>query len=265
MNPWLKGLLWLVSVVAVIMLGGLIFLNSYINKSKPVVEGEVHANFLQDDVTVVRDENGVPHITAKSDEDLYRAQGYTQAQDRLFQMDLARRQASGRLAEVVGAAAVDTDKHFRTFSLRVAAEDSYEGYGDDAKNVLNWFAEGVNAFIDEAKQDGKLSYEFKVLGYTPEQWTAVDSLTIGKFMAYDLGGNWDTLAVRHWALNHLSEEKAQELFIAYPENAASIIEANIENPVKVAGQFNTDLIPPEFNGSNNWVVSGDKTKSGMPY
>lgn len=264
MNPWLKGLLWLVGVLAAVVLGGLLFLNSYINKSQPVVDGEIQARFLQEDVTVVRDENGVPHITAKSDKDLYRAQGYTQAQDRLFQMDLARRQASGRLAEVVGAAAVDTDKHFRTFSLRVAAENSYDDYGNDAKNVLNWFAEGVNAFIDEAQQDGKFSYEFKVLGYTPEPWTAVDSLTIGKFMAYDLGGNWDTLAVRHWALNHFPESKAQELFIEYPENAASIIEANIENPVKVAGQFNADLMPPEFNGSNNWVVAGDKTESGMP-
>lgn len=264
MNRWLKVVLWLVGVFAVIAISGLLAINFYVGKSKPVVKGEISAPFLADDVVVERDESGVPHITAQSDEDLYRAQGYVQAQDRLFQMDLARRQASGRLAEVVGAAAVDTDKHFRTFSLRVAAEASYDGYGEEAKNVLNWFAEGVNAFMDEATQAKKLSYEFKVLGYTPEPWTAVDSLTIGKFMAYDLGGNWDTLAVRHWALNNFPEEKAKALFIEYPENAASIIQANIENPVQVAGQFNADLIPPEFNGSNNWVVAGEKTKSGMP-
>lgn len=103
-----------------------------------------------------------------------------------------------------------------------------------------------------------------MLGYTPEPWSEIDSLTIGKFMAYDLGGNWDTLAVRHWALNHLDEEKAKELFIEYPEDARSIIEANLQTPVQVAGQFDADLLPHEFNGSNNWVVSGDKTKSGFP-
>jgi penicillin G amidase len=260
MRLWLKIVLWAVGVIAVIAVSALIFVNVYIGKSKPVVEGKVMAAFLDDDVTVVRDQNGVPHITAESDADLYRAQGYVQAQDRLFQMDLARRQASGRLSEVVGEAAIGTDKHYRTFSLRTAAEASYNGYGAEAKNVLNWYAEGVNAFIDE----GKLSYEFKMLGYTPELWTAVDSLTIGKYMAYDLGGNWDTLAVRHWALNQFPEEKARELFIEYPEDAPSIIEANLANPVKVAGQFDSDLLPHEFNGSNNWVVSGDKTASGMP-
>lgn len=264
MNKWGKGILSFVAVLLLIIVGALIFVNSYISKSKPVVEGSLQTTFLTEDVTVIRDEFGVPHIRARSDADLYRAQGYVQAQDRLFQMDMARRQASGRLSEVVGAAAVETDKHFRTFSLRVAAEKSYDGYGEAAKDVLNWYAEGVNAFIKEAKSDGKLTYEFKILGYEPEQWTAIDSLTIGKYMAYDLGGNWDALAVRHWALNNFDEEKAKELFIEYPEGAPSIIAANQENPVQVAGEFNPDLLPHEFNGSNNWVVSGAKTASGLP-
>ena len=264
MKKWVKGFLWLIGVVGVVVIGALILVNVYINKSKPVIEGEGKVTILDEDVTVVRDEFGVPHITAKTDADLYRSQGYVQAQDRLFQMDMARRQASGRLSEVVGDAAIETDKHFRTFSLRVAAEASYDGYGDEAKSVLDWYAEGVNAFIEDAKEENKLSYEFTVLGYTPEPWTAVDSLTIGKYMAYDLGGNWDTLAVRHWALNNFNKEKAKELFIEYPDNAPSIIAANIANPVQVAGQFNPDLLPHEFNGSNNWVVSGDKTKSGLP-
>ena len=219
MKKWGKGFLWLIGVVGVVVIGALILVNVYINKSKPVIEGEGKLTILDEDVTVVRDEFGVPHITAKTDADLYRSQGYVQAQDRLFQMDMARRQASGRLSEVVGDAAIDTDKHFRTFSLRVAAEASYDGYGDEAKSVLDWYAEGVNAFIEDAKEENKLSYEFTVLGYTPEPWTAVDSLTIGKYMAYDLGGNWDTLAVRHWALNNFNKEKAKELFIEYPDNA----------------------------------------------
>ncbi|MDW0118019.1 penicillin acylase family protein [Sporosarcina thermotolerans] len=264
MGKWTKLLLSVFGGITAILVIGLIAINLYIGKSKPFIDGERNVSFLDNDVEIVRDVNGVPHIEAGSDADLYRAQGYVQAQDRLFQMDLARRQASGRLSEVVGAAAVDTDKNFRTFSLRNAAEASYDGYGDEAKKVLAWFAEGVNAFIEQAREEGKLPYEFKIFGYEPELWTPIDSLTIGKYMAYDLGGNWHSLAVRHWALNNFPEEQARELFVSYPDNAPSIIEANLKTPVEVAGRFNSDLVPHEFNGSNNWVVSGDKTASGRP-
>lgn len=259
-----KVILWILATLVAIAAAALIFVNVYIGKSKAVIEGNVQLSVLDDNVTVTRDENGVPHLDAKSDADLYRAQGYVHAQDRLFQMDLARRQASGRLSEVVGAKAIDTDKQFRTFSLRNAAEKSFDTYSDDAKQVLEWYTDGVNEFIEEVKDNGKLSYEFKLLGYEPEPWTPIDSLTIGKYMAYDLGGKWTPQAMRHWALNEYSEEKAQELFITYPENAESIMEANKKNPVQVTGQFDPGLLPYEFNGSNNWVVSGDKTKSGMP-
>lgn len=261
---WLKWVLASAGVLLAIGIIGLIYVNAYIEKSKPVISGELNVAVLDEDVTVVRDDIGVPHIEAQSDADLYRAQGYVVAQDRLFQMDLSRRQASGRLAEAVGAAAIDTDKFFRTFSLRDAAEKSWEGYDEESKQVLVWFAEGVNAFIGEAKETDTLSYEFSLLGYEPEEWTPVDSLAIGKFMAYDLGGNWSSLAVRHWALGEFPEDKARELFIEYPEDAPAIIEANVNRQVKVAGAFDASLVPNEFNGSNNWVVSGDKTASGMP-
>lgn len=259
-----KITLWSISLLVLIAVIFAIFANAYISKSKPLIAGEHQVTFVDQDVVITRDKDGVPHIKAQSDEDLYRAQGYVQAQDRLFQMDLARRQASGRLAEVIGEEAVANDKLFRTFSLRAAAEASYDGYSDQAKEVLNWYAEGVNAFINEAKDTHKLSYEFKLLGYEPETWTPEDSLTIGKYMAYDLGGKWQPQAFRHWALNAFSEEKAKELFITYPENAESIMAANKENQVEVAGRFLPELSPPEFNGSNNWVVSGEKTASGMP-
>ncbi|MBK3494557.1 penicillin acylase family protein [Viridibacillus sp. YIM B01967] len=259
-----KWLSWIVGILVLIACAALIFVNVYIGKSKPQIDGEMNVAVLDENVKVVRDDKGVPHVTAETDADLYRAQGFVQAQDRLFQMDLARRQASGRLAEVVGEAAVKTDKFFRTFSLRSAAEKSEAGYSKEAKQVLDWYAEGVNAFMEQAKEEGTLSYEFRLLGYEPEPWTAIDSLTIGKYMAYDLGGHWDMLAFRHWALNNLPEAEAKELFITYPEKAKSIIAANKENPVEVAGQFDASLLPHEFNGSNNWVVSGSKTASGKP-
>ncbi len=259
-----NALIWVIGIV--IILGGIAVagVHMYVANSLPQIEGEVTVEILDGDVEVTRDGMGVPHIVAKSDADLYRAQGYVQAQDRLFQMDLSRRQASGTLAEVIGEGAVSTDKFFRTFSLRHAAEKSWDEYDPETQQILQWYADGVNAFINEVKGTSKLSYEFKLLGYEPEPWTPIDSLTIGKYMAYDLGGNWNLQAFRHWALQNYSEEQMEELMINYPEDAASIIEANIANPVEVAGAFNVDLLPNEFNGSNNWVVSGDLTKSGKP-
>lgn len=261
---WKKWLLAIAGFLAVVAIVAFIGFTWFMNKSKPEIDGELSLNVLDEDVTVTRDDKGIPHIFAKTDADLYRAQGYVQAQDRLFQMDLARRQASGRLSEIIGEATIDTDKHFRTFSLREAAEKSLSIYDRESRQVLEWFADGVNAFITQAKENNTLSYEFALIGYEPEEWSVVDSLTIGKYMAYDLGGNWNTLAFRHWALQNFGEEKAKELFIKYPENASSIITANKDNPVAVAGHFKTELLPNEFNGSNNWVVSGKKTKNGTP-
>ena len=264
MKKWMKVTLYIVGGLFTLICIAVIALNLFLSYSKPTISGEVALAILDEDVTVVRDDEGIPHIEANSDADLYRAQGYVQAQDRLFQMDLSRRQASGRLSEVVGDAAVSTDKFFRTFSLRYAAENSWENYDAESKQILQWFAEGVNAFIDEVKGTNKLSFEFKLLGYEPEPWTPIDSLTIGKFMAYDLGGNWNLQAFRHWALQNYTEEELNELIFNYPKDAESIIEANLNNPVQVAGTFDTDLLPNEFNGSNNWVVSGSKTASGLP-
>lgn len=263
-KKWVKWVLGIAGGLLVLGVLAIILVNAYVNKSTPQISGEMNVNILDANVEVTKDDMGVPHIVAESDADLYRAQGFVQAQDRMFQMDLSRRQASGMLAEVIGADAVDTDKFFRTFSLRNAAEKSWDGYDEEAQQVLEWYADGVNAFIEQAKEEDTLPFEFTLLGYEPKPWTAIDSLTIGKFMAYDLGGHWTSLAARHWALNEWPEEKARELFITYPENAPAVIEANLKNPVNVAGNFDLSLIPPEFNGSNNWVVSGDKTESGMP-
>ncbi|MDF1509823.1 penicillin acylase family protein [Robertmurraya sp. DFI.2.37] len=236
-------------------------LYAYIIRAHPTIAGEIQLSGLQEKVEVIRDEHGVPHIHANNEEDLYLAQGYTQAQDRLFQMDLSRRQASGQLSEVVGEAALNNDKYFLTLGLRRAAEASYEQYSETAKQVLAKFAEGVNLYIDELRENGKWPLEFKLLGYEPEDWSPIDSLTIGKYMAFDLGGHWESQAFRYYLLQNFSEEKALDLFPTYPEEAPYIIgkdELNIEN------SFAQAVIPHEYNGSNNWVVSGTKTASGKP-
>ena len=263
-NRRLKITLWIAGAILFTLLGILIFANYYIDRSLPLTNGTISMSGLSDEVEVIRDKDGVPHIVAQNEKDLYMAQGYVQAQDRLFQMDLSRRQASGRLSEVVGEKAVDRDKFFRTFGLRRAAEVSYTAYPDEAKQLLEWYADGVNAYMNQAKDKGRLPFEFTLLGYKPEEWTPIDSLTIGKYMAFDLGGHWQGQAFRYWALENLPKDKAYDLFPSYPDGAPTILSDIGEIQVDLKESFATAVIPPEFNGSNNWVVSGDKTKNGKP-
>lgn len=254
----------LIVILALLVVGGG-YGYYFLHKSLPTVEGKVEVSVLDNNVKVTRNDKGIPTIEAENDKDLYRAQGYVHAQDRLFQMDLARRQASGRLSEVVGKAALENDKKFLVFSLRKAAEDSYSGYSDSAKEVLDAYAEGVNAYIDEAVQDNKLSYEFSLLGYKPEKWTPIDSLTIGKYMAYDLGGHWDHLAFNNWILNNLGEDNLKQLLpesFSQNKDSEDIIKANLGLDINVDSKLASVERPPMENGSNNWVVSGKKTKSG---
>ena len=249
------------SVFFVLIVVSIIAANVFLSRSLPQIEGEITIAALQQPVKIIRDEKGVPHIFAENESDLYVAQGYIQAQDRLFQMDLSRRQASGMLSEVIGEATLNNDKYFRTLGLRRAAEASYEQYSEEAKEVLQSFAKGVNAYMDELKENGKWPIEFTILGYKPEEWTVIDSLTIGKYMAYDLGGNWEDQAFRYYLLQTFSEDKAYDLYPAYPNDAPYIIG---KEELDIESSFATAIIAHEYNGSNNWVVSGELTKSGKP-
>lgn len=256
-----KLFLFIIGGIILVLLCMLLFANIYLNRSVAQVKGTINLPILQDEVTVLTDSHGVPHIRAQNEQDLYIAQGYVQAQHRIFQMELSRRQASGTLSEVVGEAAVNQDKYFRTLGLRRAAEASYEIYSEESKQVLNWFADGVNAYIEDAKIANRLPIEFQLMDAEPAEWTPIDSLTIGKFMAFDLGGNWEQQAFNYYALSRFSEEKAYELFPVYPENRPTIIQ---DEEIDIAKSFEHAVIPHEFNGSNNWVVSGEKTASGEP-
>ncbi len=235
-----------------------------LQRSLPDIQGEKVVSGINAPVSVYRDKAGVPHLEAANLEDLYFAQGYVTAQDRLFQMDLSRRVVSGRLSEVVGEATVDRDRFFRTLGLRRAAEASLDAYSSEARNVLDWYAAGVNAFITEATKKNTLPPEFILLGYKPEKWDPIDSLAIAKYMAFDLGGHWNGQAFRQYLLQKFPEEKALELFPAYPENGGEILSAIKQHPVDIEKNLADAVVPPPFNGSNNWVVSGKKTESGLP-
>ncbi|EIT85750.1 penicillin acylase II [Fictibacillus macauensis ZFHKF-1] len=236
-----------------------------VNKSKPVISGEVVIDGLDYKVSAIRDTKGVPHIKAKSTKDLYMVQGYVTAQDRMFQMDLSRRQASGELSEVIGKKTIDKDRYFRTLGLRRAAQASYKHYSTQAKQALQWYADGVNAYLKEAKGNHALPIEFILAGYEPSAWTPIDSLTIGKYMAFDLGGHWEGQAFRYYLLQHFSKEQAFDLFPSYPTGAPDVIEAAQQSNIDVTKSMAKAVIPHRFNGSNNWVVSGEKTASGKPF
>ncbi|MEH6943681.1 penicillin acylase family protein [Bacillus sp. JJ722] len=256
-----KLILWISGLLIFFIIAIAIGINIYMSRSLPQIEGEIKLEALKEPVKVVRDEDGVPHITAKNEHDLYIAQGYIQAQDRLFQMDLSRRQASGRLSEVIGESTIDKDKYFRTLGLRRAAEQSYVQYSSEAKEILKQFAQGVNLYINELRENGQWPIEFTILGYKPEDWTEIDSLTIGKYMAFDLGGNWNDQAFRAYLLQTFSKEKAYDLFPVYPKDAPYIID---KGDLDIAANFTSAAIPHDLNGSNNWVISGAKTESGKP-
>lgn len=261
---YIKKILIVLIVIILILISGIYL---FLRNSLPTIEGRLNLVGLNQEVIVIRDDKGIPKITAQNDSDLYKAQGFIHAQDRLFQMDLARRQASGRLSEVVGKAAIENDKKFLIFSLRRAAEKSYEIYSDEAKKVLQDYADGVNAFIEYAKSKNKLPYEFTLLGYQPEKWTPIDSLTIGKYMAYDLGGHWSYQAFNNWTLNHLGVEKFKELnsiAVHQDKDIEEIISINQSTAALIDETTALYETPHTDNGSNNWVVSGSKTQSGKP-
>lgn len=260
MSKWKKIGLITTGFLSVFLVGVVIYGYFLIHKSVPLLEGEKEIA-IQKEVTVQFDDDGVPHIQADNLQDLFTAQGYIQAQDRMFQMELSRRQASGTLSELIGEATVNKDKYFRTLGLRRAAEKSYDLYSEDAKDVLQWFSDGVNAYIEEATAKGTLPLEFTFIGAEPDPWTPLDSLTIGKYMAFDLGGHWERQAFNLHLLQEYDEAQAHELFPSYPEDAMTIIE---DTEIDVAASFKEAVIPEAFNGSNNWVVAGDKSASGKP-
>jgi penicillin G amidase len=235
-----------------------------LKKPLPKLDGTVQVSGIHETVAVWRDPNGVPHIEANNEHDLYFAQGYVTAQDRLFQMDLGRRQASGTLSEVIGEATLNNDKYFRTFGLRRAAEATIDQLSDDALLALTAYAQGVNAFISEAKEKGTLPIEFRFMGYEPEDWSEVDSLTLGKYMAYDLGGNWHNQLFRQYVLQNFTEEEAFDLFPSYPKDAPTILDVLKAHQLDFKETIASTLVPNPENGSNNWVLAGNRTESGLP-
>ena len=148
---------------------------------------------LENSVDVDRDRDGVPHIDARSELDAYQVVGYLHAQDRLFQMDQSRRQASGTLAELLGTGALASDAQLRTLGLRRAAQRSLNAYPAASVAMLEAYSDGVNAYIDQ----NPLPSEYTALELTKAQvpdWTALDTVAVAKLLAFGLSFDLDDLA-----------------------------------------------------------------------
>ena len=170
---------------------------------------------LRDKVTVTRDERGIPYIEAKNESDLYFAQGFVTASDRLWQMDVLRRTVRGELSEIFGRPTVSEDKRRRVYGFTQLSEAMFANVSAPARAALESYARGVNAYIEWARELKQLPKEFQILQYTPRPWTPADSLAVGKIFAEALSTTW-TSDVLRMALADLPVGKREMLF---PENS----------------------------------------------
>lgn len=287
------------AVVVVALVAVMVTAVIVVRRPLPEVAGERELPGLDADVTVTRDERGVPTITATTSQDLFRAQGYVAAQDRFFEMDYRRHVTSGRLSELVGENedALAADKVIRTFGWRKVAEQEWDLLEQSTRDALQAYADGVNAYLD-GRDPGAIAVEYTVLGVrldvgAPEAWDPVDSLAWLKAMAWDLRGNYDAELERAASYTSIGDvARVDELFPAYPQdlNLPILTAANLPAPTVEQASAETtpldldsadlqeamaaaaaalDAVPHlmgdgEGVGSNSWVVSGELTESGKP-
>src|SRR5687767_8233634 len=238
----------------------------FLRQSLPKTTGEIALQGVSAPIEVLRDRHGVPHIYARTIEDAHFALGFVHAQDRLWQMEMSRRIGSGRLAEMLGPNALEADRFMRTLGLRRVAEANLARYDAETRRMLDAYAAGVNAFLEDRPV---LPPEFWILGVSPERWTPVDSIVWTKVMAWDLGGNWRSELLRMRLSRTLALERIRELLPPYPGDSApklpdlkafySGIEKKLD-PNPVFSRLDPDALP----GSNSWVVAGKRSASGKP-
>jgi penicillin amidase len=260
------------------------------------LDGSVAIGGLRDGVIVDRDAWGRPWIRAKSLQDVVTAQGYVMAQDRLWQMDLLRRAASGDLSEIFGAVGLTYDRENRTLGMRQAAERAAADSSPEIRGLLEAYARGVNDNI--AQRGGNLPIEFVALGYKPRPWTPADTYLISLYMYKTLTSTWKEKLNRQWITAKVGEERARDLFVSDSPLDHFIWTAETSLPATAAtaalqsssrlddrALFREDDAPPFFSvawdaarnflarfeeqeseiiGSNNFVVSGAHTASGKP-
>jgi len=256
-------ILGILVLLAVVGLLGFIFWNS------PQYDGDVKLSGLQEEVDIHFDTYGVPHIYAQNEVDAYQALGYVHAQERLFQLEMMRRVGSGTLAELLGPDVLEIDQFFHTLGIPKHAKESSKAFvakGDSPwKSAAEAYIAGVNQFIEQ----GKLPVEYMLLGAKPRPYTLDDMHSILGYMSFTFGMALKTdplvtKIARSWGPSHLASLAIQTLPshhvipVNYPDSVGST-----ETAVKSTLTALLEKLPtPLLEGSNAWVISGSKTKSG---
>jgi penicillin amidase len=260
----MRAFKWITGIICGLILVIFIGVYTYLRFTLPDYNGEITVPGIIKPVEIIRDSYGMPHIYAQTDEDIYFALGYCMAQDRLFHMDLTRRAARGKLAEILGQDLVAVDKFFRTITAGKSFEEIADAYTPDTRSASKAYAAGVNHFI--AHHKGPLPIEFTILGYTPEPWEPADGVAVHYVMAADLNSAF-TIEMLHAAvIEKVGEKMAQEIFRNYAEGYPLIIPEGLT----ALDFLKTLSLAREIRGtegggaSNSWVVSGKKSASGGP-
>jgi penicillin G amidase len=276
-------------------LGAMAWLYSIARSALPRLDGSVKTPGLAARVTVIRDGHGVPTIAASSFEDLFFAQGYVTAQDRLWQMDMMRRFAAGEISEILGDNFLKHDREQRILGLRVAAQKALAVSSPQNRSYFEAYARGVNAYMES--QRDRLPLEFRLLGYAPRPWAQEDSTLIAAQMVKDLNHYpYRNALTREKILAKLGPELTADLYVNSswhdrpPTVARPRLDQNtgdedrdhrsregssvaqrmagpsLRNFARISEADAEEQIadPPVVVGSNNWVVSGAHTVSGKP-
>jgi penicillin amidase len=234
-------------------------------------------NALTDSVNVYYDENRIPHIFATNSEDLYFAQGYVTARDRLWQMELQTYAAAGRLSEILGDQMLEYDRYQRRIGMGYAAEKAVEGMNEDpeTKAVVKAYTAGINAYINQLNI-ADYPLEYKILDHSPEQWTPLKTALLLKYMTYTLAGNNGDLRMSNTRayfgddfIKNVMDTKVDLMDPTIPESKSwDFAPPQVQKPDSVFIPSTVKDVmpfqPDPANGSNNWAVSGSKTASGYP-
>lgn len=223
---------------------------------------------LRAPVEIIRDRWGVPHIYGQNALDVAFAQGFAQAQDRLWQMDFQRRLVSGRLAEVLGPRALPVDRWLRILGMRRVAEVEADTLPSAVRAELQAFAAGINACLAM----GELPVEFTLLRYRPEPWTIVDSIAWSLMVAWSLSVNWEAELLRAQLIAHLGPELEAELEPDYCSRWPCVVPggvdyAGIGRRAQAWAEGSRSIAGPPAQkglGSNDWVLAGSRTATGRP-
>jgi len=264
MRLFFKRFLLFIVVILVIITTIIV---GYVLKHRPQYEGEITLKELNNSVEVIFDQYGIPHIYAQNETDLYRAMGYIHAQERLFQMDLLRRIGSGRLSELFGEATVSTDCLFRTLGINKSSKnDASDFLNSDSEIKTNTLAyiDGINQFIDA----GLPPIEYTLLGAEIERFSVEDIFNTVGYMSFSFAMAHRTepiaqMIVEKYGLDYLNDldidgRKNKEVIM----NHVPVINDSIESMSLSMSQILRSLPAASFVGSNSWVLSPQKTKSG---